>query len=58
MNSTQDWLDRQLNPEIVWRRTKGHEAWACYIDGVIAVRRLNNGEVQVKVGSETEWRAP
>lgn len=56
MNSTQEWIDRQLNPEVAWRRTKAHEAWACYIDGAIAVRRLNNGTVQIKLGDETEWR--
>lgn len=55
-NATQAWIDKQLNPEIAWRRTKPNEAWACYIDGAIAVRRLNNGTVQIKLGDETEWR--
>jgi hypothetical protein len=43
------------SPVVAWRNPKREEQWGCYIDGVIAVRRLNSGRVQIKV-SDGDWK--
>lgn len=42
-------------PIVAWANPKPDEEWRCYLDGVIKVRRLNSGIVQIAVEGEG-WR--